>query len=249
MSKLIYILIFVLALSTTVSSQESAPNTTTSGTLSVTVTTTTYNGSYSPNNIVAIWIVNGSGTYVKTLAAYCATRTNDLINWIAANSSKDKTDAITGATRNSHGQITATWNGTNKSGVLQADGNYTLKMEMTEGGNNKIISVPFAKGSTTDSQTPANVTGFSNISVNWIPTTTGINNPESEKYSLYPNPTRSTVYVSGFDIQQTEVLTLSGKLVFSTNNKNIDLSTLPKGIYLLKLKTDTGTFFKKVEKI
>lgn len=249
MSRLLYICIFLLALSSSVFSQEKAPTTNTSGTLSVAVTTTTYNGSYAPRNIVAIWVVNSSGIYVKTLAAYCAIRANDLTNWTTANSTKDKTDAITGATRNSHGQITATWNGTNKSGVLQADGNYTLKMEMTEGGNNKFVSFPFTKGTTTDSQTPASVTGFSNLSISWIPTTTGINNPESEKYSVYPNPTRSTVYINGFDIQQTEVLTLSGKLVFSTNNQNIDLSTLPKGIYLLKLKTATGTFFKKVEKI
>jgi len=246
-------IIFTFLLSLFVSlvsfSQENVTAASTSGTLTVSVTTTTYGGSYAPKNVVAIWVTNSSGTYVKTLAAYCAARKSDLTTW-ANNSAKDVTDAITGATRSSQGLISSVkWDGTDKNKVLQADGNYILKMEMTEGGNNKLVSYTFAKGTTSVSLTPTSVTGFSGISINWVPTNTALNEIDFEnQYSVYPNPTKSTAFVTGFDIKQVELITLSGKSIFVTDNQRLDLSNFPKGIYLLKITSDKGTYMKKIEK-
>jgi len=42
----------------------------TNGTLAVSVTTSSTGGNYAPRNIVAIWVEDNSGKFVKTLLAY-----------------------------------------------------------------------------------------------------------------------------------------------------------------------------------
>lgn len=230
-------------------SQENVTAASTSGTLTVSVTTTTYNGGYAPKNYVAIWITNSSNTYVKTLMVYYGSHVNDLATWVSNNSSKDKTDAITGATRTTHGLRTATWDGTNVSKVVQVDGTYNVKMDLAEDSNHKTASFSFEKGTNSVSLTPTSVTGFSGISINWVPTNTALDEIDFEnQYSVYPNPTKSTAFVTGFDIKQVELITLSGKSIFVTDNQRLDLANLPKGIYLLKITSDKGTYMKKIEK-
>ncbi|MEI7501974.1 MAG: DUF2271 domain-containing protein, partial [Paludibacter sp.] len=106
--------------------------TSTPGVLSVSVTTSTANGSYAPRNIVAIWIQDSSGKFVKTMMILAANRKADLTNWVTSTPVGNSVDATTGATQSSHGTRTCTWNATNASKALVADGTYTVKMEMTE---------------------------------------------------------------------------------------------------------------------
>jgi hypothetical protein len=101
------------------------------GTLSVTATTSqTSSPSYSPDNIVAFWIEDSNGSFVKTLLAYANERKQYLTAWrtktTVAGSVYNTLDAITGATRTSHAARTASWNGKNRSQVVVADGYYTL---------------------------------------------------------------------------------------------------------------------------
>lgn len=148
----------------------------TSGTLTVTTTTKTYNGQYAPKNIVAVWVEDGSGNFVKTLLAYTQNTQYKkyLSNWKSATSSTyNVVDAITGATKSSHGTRTCTWKGTNTSGTLMADGNYVVKLEMTESNaTGKITSVSFSKGSGAVTVSSSDVTGFSSTSVKWVPDVT-----------------------------------------------------------------------------
>ena len=46
----------------------------TDGTVTFTVETLNFNTSYDPRNIVAIWVVDSSGTFVKTLKKRAQTR-------------------------------------------------------------------------------------------------------------------------------------------------------------------------------
>lgn len=232
--------------------QDSAPEANTSGTLTVTTTTVTFNGDHAPRNYFAMWITTGTGTYVKTLMAYYGgSNVSDLTNWVASNPSKNKTDAITGATLNSHAKRTASWDGTNSAKVLQADGTYIVKLEMTENETTgKFTSYTFTKGTAPVTLTPANVAGFSEISIQWVPTNTALNDITlAKQYNVYPNPTLSTAYISGFDIEEIELVTLNGKSIFVTQNQKIDLSGYPKGIYLAKITTKAGSFMKKIEKL
>ena len=108
------------------------------------VTTTSYNGQYAPRHVLAIWIEDSSGKFVKTLLVNAAARKSYLTSWIS-NSSGNVTDATTGATLNSHSTHTATWNGTNKSGTAVATGTYKLCVEYTEdNGTGKMKTTDFS---------------------------------------------------------------------------------------------------------
>jgi len=142
----------------------------TPGSLSVTATTSTYSGDYAPSHVLAIWVESSSGTFVKTLMVYAASRKQHLSDWLSATKSGNTTDAITGATLNSHGKRNCTWNGKNASGNEVGDGAYRVCVEYTESNSgSKIARFPFTKGTAADSQTPASASGVSNVSLKWTP--------------------------------------------------------------------------------
>jgi len=136
------------------------------GTLSVSVLTVAPGGGYAPKNVVAIWIETNAGVFVKSLLVYANARKYDLTSWYP-NSSGNVVNATTGATQNSNTTRTCTWNGTDVAGNVVVDGTYLVCMNIAD-GRTAFASFPFVKGPTAVSLTPANVTGFSNISISWI---------------------------------------------------------------------------------
>jgi len=226
----------------------------TSGTLTVTATTSATGGNYAPKNIVAIWIEDNQGNFVKTLLAYAQNRRTHLNTWeastTAAGSPFNAVDAITGATKTSHATRTCTWNGTDVNGMLVADGNYRLRMELTDkNGTGNFSTFTFTKGLNPENQTPANVPSFSSISINWVPVITGVNDPELDKqYQVYPNPSTGIIKISGDQITGIQVLNHAGALIGQAPSQTIDLTDQPDGIYYLKITTDKGVVTKKVVK-
>lgn len=141
----------------------------TAGTLSVSTLTSSNGGPYAPRNVVAIWVENSSGQFVKTLLAYGGERRYHLTNW-TSNSSNNVTDAITGATQSSHATRTCTWNGKDASGNLTANGNYKLCMELADSNGSSVFKTfAFAKDTVATTQSPSNVPSFANISIKWKP--------------------------------------------------------------------------------
>jgi hypothetical protein len=139
----------------------------TAGTLTVSTSTSTAGGGYNPANVVAIWIRTSTGTFVKSLLVYAATRKSHLTTWYS-NSAANVTDATTGATQSSYAIRTCTWNGTNTSGTVVANGDYKVCMELAD-GNVSYHEFAFTKGATAVTLSPANVSSFSNISIKWTP--------------------------------------------------------------------------------
>jgi hypothetical protein len=145
-----------------------ATTTSTTG-LTVSVVTGTAGGNYAPRHVVAIWIENSAGEFVKTLTVYAQARAYDLTNWESV-SGGNSVDAVTGATQNSFGTITAHWNGTDIKNAVVADGTYRVCMELTDKSSTGNFSYyTFTKGTTAETQTPANAASFSNISIKWVP--------------------------------------------------------------------------------
>ncbi|MBN2237274.1 MAG: DUF2271 domain-containing protein [Bacteroidales bacterium] len=89
----------------------------TEGELVVNTSTSSSGGNFAHKNILAIWIQDDAGNFVKPLLAYAQTRITYLNTWQAktkaAASEYNRTDAITGATQRSHGTRTCSWNGKN----------------------------------------------------------------------------------------------------------------------------------------
>lgn len=80
--------------------------------------------------------------------------------------------------------------------------------------------------------------------------TLSVNEFTLETVKLHPNPTTDFINIqSNFDINSVEIYSLHGQKVLAIENKKtIDISSLSKGIYFLKVKTVKGEITKKVVK-
>ena len=226
----------------------------TAGRLMVTVTTGPAGGPYAPRNILAIWIEDSSGKFVKTLLAYANTRKTHLNTWeastTAVSSAFNVVDATTGATQSSHGTRICQWNGTDYSGKQVADGDYKVRMELTDqNATGYTASFTFTKGPTARKLTPTDVLpSFSVISLDWTGTTTNANPKllQSNAIVVYPNPGSGLFTVLGDNIISVEVSSLSGNIIWTGKNPVFDISAQPKGIYFVKVKTGKETVVRKI---
>ena len=123
------------------------------------MTTVTARGRYAPDNVGAVWITDSSGRFVKTLKTWGLRRLGNATAWQTA-SLGNNVDAVTGATRQSHGPLQATWNCTDVSHQPVVNGSYTLNVTFAESDAIPFFSpppivatVPFTKGA------PADVSG------------------------------------------------------------------------------------------
>jgi len=206
----------------------------TDGNLAVTVTTVSYGGTYSPRNVVAIWVQSKTGVFVKTLLAYADVRKSYLSAWKTATASTyNVVDAITGATRSSHQTLSCSWNGKNQTGTVLGDDTYNVVMEMTEGSSNKFGVFAFKKGSTVQTVTPANITGFSNIKLVWTPAATAVDDVAANKSAgIYPNPAKDFIIFKDINFDQIQLYALDGKLMLTSVQSPVDVSSLRGGVYI-----------------
>jgi hypothetical protein len=142
--------------------------------LAVTVTTVSDHGSYSPENVGAIWIATSSGTFVKTLKVWGTIRISHLNAWNSATASAGFTnrtvDAITGATLSSFQTHMVTWNCTDDTRTTVPDGAYRVYFETADsnsGGPNSYVD--FTKGATAQTLSPPDATYFKSIKLVFTP--------------------------------------------------------------------------------
>jgi hypothetical protein len=143
--------------------------------LTITATTQpTATGTFAPNHVVAVWIQDSGGAFVKTIDRWAATRKSDLVGWIAKAGSADA-DAVSGATIQSHATpLTITWDLKNKSGTVVPDGTYTIRMELadsntTSTANNNEGTFTFVKGSAPQTQSALSNGKFTNVTIDFKP--------------------------------------------------------------------------------
>jgi len=249
-----------------------AGNAQTDGTLTFSFTPTSHNGYSGTKNVLAVWIQDASGNFVKTKLRYVGSGTADHLptwavnsggsSWNATSSSCNTTDATTGATLTSFTTKTITWDGKNvngtSNGTTVADGTYKVTIESTwnHGSSNHVTrSFTFTKGPNSDSQTPADDANFTNISLTWTPAPASVENNTTEfpAFDLYPNPASDLVTLNYTNAQSVKIINELGDLVYTTNltysvigTKTIDMSSFARGMYHVLLVNDKGTIAKKV---
>ena len=70
-------------------------------------------------------------------------------------------------------------------------------------------------------------------------------------FELYPNPATNQLNIVAKDlnIQSIAIKNIAGQTVLTTTNTlNIDVSTLPKGTYIVALTTENGIGYKRFVK-
>ncbi len=220
----------------------------TPGTLTFSVTTTEPSGGYTNKFVLAVWIRDNSGNFVKTKIKYANSRVQYLNVWVS-NSSSNTTDALTGVTQTVHKTFSISWNGTNVSSTVVPDGVYQVWMQMADQNTNgPTYSVTFTKGTSTVHLTPANSGNFTNLVLDWVPTYTGISdNQDKPVFSVSPNPVTSQSSINYSLNELTDVTIglydINGKRVkvLIDQNQNAGSYNLP-----LSVKVKPGVYFVKM---
>jgi hypothetical protein len=226
------------------------------GSFSFTVKTITDNGTYSPKHVMAIWIKDSNGNFVKSLKVCANQRKQYLYTWIA-NSGQNSTDAITSATLSSHTTHTVLWNCTNTSGVQVPDGTYKVSIEYTDKhAQGPTAEFSFVKGPNPQSQTPANQSYFQNISLQFTPAGVGFEETlRKGGLQVFPNPSTGPFQMMwAGELQEGAVMRvfdLRGSLV---HEEEVDptaplqwdagSSGIDGGIYLMELSDGQGNAYR-----
>jgi flagellar hook assembly protein FlgD len=238
----------------------------TAGTMTFSVKTVTYPAPYSPRHLLAIWISDGGGTWIKTrkfMSQTIAYRQYLTSFKNATNFTYNATDAITGATLQSHQTHTITWDGKNVSGSLVPDGTYRVYIEFTSANaTGKIYYCEFTKGPDTFTLTPANMTFFQDISVSWTPTATTTENKDlkSDGIVCYPNPFSEKLYIKNIPTAapNIRIVDLTGRVIRILNSpsdkngcvewdgRNEEGRVVPPGIYMISCNNGTSTQAVKI---
>jgi len=226
----------------------------TDGDLNVSTFTSEAGGSYAPRNVVAIWIENENGDFVKTLLAFAQSRKTHLNTWqastAAAGTEFNTADAITGPTVNNHATRECMWNATDYNGNIVADGNYFVRMELTDkNGTGNFNSFAFTKGEMEELQTPAEVPSFGSINIHWIPSGVGITEQQAlDTYQISNNPGNGQYEILGPSFDALEIRAINGKLLYQGHANSINICDYDNGIYLLIIQKEDQRYTKKLIK-
>ncbi len=207
----------------------------TDGTVTFSVLTVSNGATYSPKNVLAIWVKDAQGNFVISRKVMAANRKQHLVKWVAS-SGNNSVNATTGATLSNHQTHTITWDCRDVSGNLVPDGTYEIWVEYTSrnsasgGAVGPFTKVAFTKGLDVVSLTPADETYFKNMVLNYSPLNVSIEDKSmlNIAFSAFPNPFSDKLNVS-FDLPQSDfvnisVYDLTGKRVSELVNE-----VLPQG--------------------
>jgi len=101
-----------------------------------------------------------------------------------------------------------------------------------------------------DTYTLENVQADATVNVTFKPLI-GIDENRIQKIQIYPNPAHDEIFIkSELPIKKVEIYSTIGALLIREDNfaKKISVSTLLKGVYILKIDTENDTFIQKIVK-
>ena len=187
---------------------------------------TTANGC---DSVVTLHLTVNYSTTGDTTAVAC-----DSFTWngIAYTESGDYTSYMTTA------------NGCDSVVTLHLTVNYPLTAEFTVETSDSCYDwngvLYCASGDYTQTLTAAN--GCDSVVTLHLTTSVGIENHEAAALYLAPNPTKniSRIYGVGESLKSVEVFDMRGRLITKVYDNEIDVTTLPTGVYLVKVYTDKG---------
>lgn len=227
--------------------------------------------------VMAVWIENSAGLFIKTKIRYLGDGTTDHLPVYGVKSggsvsdamSGNVVDATTGATRSSSttpvawGPKSLSWNGTDVSGTVVADGVYKVWVEAAWNDGDPDIhdyintGYSFTKGATINSSVPASDVVLNAMTLVWTPTGLSLDSVYKTKVAIYPNPSNSVINVVYNDIpvSKIDVVNVLGQVVKSVKldpsksetSESIDLSGNANGLYIINVSTnETSSSYKVI---
>ena len=196
--------------------------------------------------------VNGNGTYGAALQLTGMLATGN-VHVISRGNASAETVAL--ADQISSGDAMS-FNGDDpvglfKNGVLiDIFGNF--------GGTNNFANATYRR-----KQTVINPTTVFDLAGEWVTSTTnditdlgshlaplGSNDLQENSFSFFPNPARlNKLFFKSSRPLSIEVYSLTGKLILNTtidSSKSLDISSLNTGLFIIKMRSDSGTKIKKL---
>ncbi|MCX7987384.1 MAG: T9SS type A sorting domain-containing protein, partial [Bacteroidales bacterium] len=68
----------------------------------------------------------------------------------------------------------------------------------------------------------------------------------SNNLSIYPNPAFDYIFIKNYNSADVKIIDLNGRMYkLASNNGRVNISTLPKGMYLLTIGNNSYKFIKK----
>jgi len=227
--------------------------------------------------VMAVWIENSAGLFIKTKIRYLGTSTTDHLPVYGVKSGGSASDAMagnvvdatTGATRSSStipvawGPKSLSWNGTNVSGAVVADGIYKVWVEASWNDGDPDIhdyintGYSFTKGTSIFSTVPASDSVLNAMTLVWTPTGLSLDSVYKTKVAIYPSPSDSVINIVYNDIPvcRIDVVNVLGQVVKSVKfdstksetSKSIDLSGNANGLYIINVATnETSSSYKVI---
>ncbi len=117
-------------------------------------------------------------------------------------------------------------------------------------GTNGIISgtPTVSTPETTYTITACNTSGCSSTKVTISTSSLGIDSFNDKYFHIYPNPTKNHLHIDLESKLSGKITDLAGKTLMKINTKDIDVSSLSAGIYLLDIVSDDKQYVSKFVK-
>ena len=133
--------------------------------------------------------------------------------------------------------------------------NYTMVVQKTDGSefyysHEDNPSISFHDGSFTvsssDNSSDATYSFADVAKIYFKPAASSDAISENDAVLLYPNPATSSLHIAGAGNEKVEIYSMDGKLVYNgiNNGKDINVSSLEKGIYAVRINGKTLKFSK-----
>jgi len=193
-----------------------------------------------------IWETTIGGSEEDAFWGICATSNNE---YIAVGQTESNDIDITSDNCYNHGYIDGFYalidnNGSKLlSGTLGGDGNDILKSTYysTDG---KYITIGETKSSYGDIHNSYGDYGTSDIVIAKFSNQnyTEITKTKEKHINIYPNPASNYINIDVENLNRIQIIDINGKIVLTETTKNIDVSELNNGIYVIKIITDNNIY-------
>jgi hypothetical protein len=91
---------------------------------------------------------------------------------------------------------------------------------------------------------------FITIVIDYDGSQIGVPRVNKNSFTIYPNPSTSKIFIDGVDVKNIQVLDLMGKVVLTQNtaSNELNIESLPAGMYIINALSDKGLVVQKIVK-